>query len=100
MRFGSSDGGAGVAAEDALSGGFQYTVRSDQKWSFGAGWAKPSSETHGDDVNDEYVIETSYNIQVARNFALLPDVQLVIDPANNPDQDRVWVGSLRAIVTF
>ena len=100
VRFGDSNGGAGVAAEKALSGGFQYTVRNDQKWVFGAGWAKPSEQTNGAKLDDEYVIETSYNFQIAKNFALLPDLQLIIDPAKNPDKSKVWVAGLRAILTF
>ena len=89
-----------VAAESALSGGFQYTVRGDQKWALGIGWAKPSRETNGDEAEDEYVIEMSYNFQIAKNFALLPDLQVIIDPLDNPEEDRVWVLGLRAILTF
>jgi porin len=100
IRFGDSNGGAGVAAEQAFSAGFQYTVRNDQKWVLGAGWAKPSEKTNGAKLDDEYVIETSYNLQLARNFALLPDLQLIIDPAKNPDKSSVWVAGLRAILTF
>jgi len=66
----------------------------------GAGWSKPSEKTNGAGLDDEYVIETSYNFQIARNFALLPDLQLIIDPANNPDKSKVWVAGLRAILTF
>jgi len=100
IRFGDSNGGAGVAAEQAVSGGFQYTVRNDQKWVLGLGWSRPSAKTNGMELDDEYVIESSYNFQIARNFSLLPDLQLVLDPANNPDESRVWVAGLRAIVTF
>lgn len=100
IRFGDSDGGAGVAAETALSGGLEYKFKPDQAWTLGIGWAKPSEKTNGAKLDDEYVIETSYNFQLGKNFALLPDLQLVIDPANNPDKSKVWVGGLRAIVTF
>jgi len=30
----------------------------------------------------------------------MPDLQVVFDPANNPDEDRVWVFSLRTIFAF
>jgi len=100
LRFGDSNGGAGVAAETALSGGFQYTVRADQKWVLGIGWTKLSEKTNGVKLDDEYVIETSYNFQLARNFALLPDLQVVGNPANNPDKSKVWVVGLRAILTL
>jgi len=100
VRFGDSNGGAGVAAEKAVSGGFQYTVRPDQKLVLGVGWAKPSRKTNGSGLDDEFVIETSYNLQLAKNFSLLPDLQLVLDPASNPDKSRVWVVGFRAIATF
>ena len=100
VRFGDSNGGAGVSAEQAFSGGFQYAVRDNQKWVLGVGWAKPSEKTNAAKLDDEYVIETSYSFQIAKNFSLLPDLQLIIDPAKNPGKSKVWVGGLRAIVTF
>jgi porin len=98
VRFGNSNGGAGVAAESALSGGFEYTVRRDQAWTFGIGWAEPANKPTG--TKEEYVIETSYKFQLAKNFSLLPDLQLVIDPANNPTESSVWVFGLRVILTL
>ena len=47
VRFGHSDGGAGVAADDAISGGVEITQSFDQVWTVGAGWARPSRETFG-----------------------------------------------------
>lgn len=95
IRFGHSDGGAGVAAKNAASVGFEYTVRPDQAWSLGMGWAEPAEE-----LGDEYVIETSYKFQLLKGFSLLPDVQLLLDPARNPDKDSVWVLGLRGILTL
>lgn len=96
LRFGHSDGGAGVAATDAASVGFEYAVRPDQAWSLGLGWAEPADQS----LRDEYVIETSYKFQLLKSFSLLPDVQLLIDPANNPDKDNIWVFGLRGILTL
>ena len=47
VRFGHSDGGGGVAAEDAVTVGVEVTKRFAQTWTIGAGWAKPSRETFG-----------------------------------------------------
>jgi len=94
-----ADGGAGVAATNAASVGFEYAVRPDQAWSLGFGWVEPTSKA-GQNTRDEYVIETSYKFQLLKSFSLLPDVQLLIDPANNPDKDGVWVVGLRGILTF
>jgi hypothetical protein len=96
LRVGHSDGGAGVAAERAASLGFELTPRKDQAWSLGAGWARSSAS----ELRDEYMVESSYKLQLWRNFSLLPDVQLLLDPANHPDESSVWVLGLRAILTL
>jgi hypothetical protein len=98
VRFGHSNEGAGVAAETALSGGFEYKVRPDQAWTAGLGWAKPANKPSGTD--NEIVFETSYKFQLAKNFSLLPDFQLLLDPANQPDESSVWIVGLRAILTL
>lgn len=96
VRFGHSDGGAGVKAKDSASAGFEYTIRPNQAWSLGLGWVNPVIEHN----SDEYVIETSYKFQLLKGFSLLPNVQLLIDPANNPDESQVWVFGLRSILSL
>jgi porin len=54
----------------------------------------------GQSARDEYVIETSYKFQLLKGFSPLPDVQLVLDPANNPDKDSVWVVGVRGMLTL
>jgi carbohydrate-selective porin OprB len=49
---------------------------------------------------DEYVIDTSYKFQLLKKLSLLPDVQLMLDPANNPDKDSIWMVGLRGILTL
>ena len=100
LRYGHSDGGAGVPAEDAASIGFEYAVRKDQHVALGAGWARPSDKTFEGDLRDEYVIETSYRFQVTPSISLTPDLQLLIDPAQHPEEDRVWVAGVRGIVNL
>jgi len=100
VRFGHSDGGAGVAAEDAISAGVQLTRRFDQVWTFGAGWARPSRDTFGPGLSNESVLETSYKFQLSRNFSLTPDLQVVFNPANDPGESSVWVIGIRAILTM
>jgi len=100
IRFGHSDGGGGVAAEDAISAGVQFTRQKDEIWTIGAGWANPSDETFGPGADDETVIETSYKFQLSKNFSLTPDVQVIFNPANNPDESSIWVFGLRGILTL
>jgi porin len=100
VRLGHSDGGAGVAAEDAASIGLEMKPRADQAWSIGLGWAKPSRKTHGPGLDNETVIETSYKFQLSPNFSLTPDIQYVRNPAKNPGESSVLVGGVRAILTL
>lgn len=96
IRFGSSDGGAGVPADLAASTGFEYKVRSDQAFGFGAGWAQPTKGLS----NDEYVLETSYKWQITPGLSLTPDLQALIHPSKYPFEDILWVGGLRCILTI
>jgi len=100
FRVGHSNGGAGVAAENAASIGMELSTRADQAFSAGLGWAEPSEKTHGTGLKDEYIAEVSYKFQLSKNFSLLPDIQLLINPALNPEEDKIWVAGLRAILTL
>jgi porin len=100
VRFGHSDGGGGVAAEDSISAGVEISRPRGEVWTIGAGWAKPSSETFGPGLDDETVLETSYEFQISRNFSLLPDAQVIFNPANNPGKNSIWVVGVRAIITL
>ena len=100
VRFGHSDGGGGVAAEDAVSAGVEISRPKGETWTIGAGWAKPSEETFGPGLDDETVLETSYKFQITKNFTLTPDLQVVFNPANNPDKSSIWVIGVRVILTL
>lgn len=100
IRWGHADGGAGVAAEDAFSVGAEYKVRKDQFWAIAVGWAKPVPGETGVERRDELVIETSYRAQVSPSISLMPDLQLLFDPANNPSADTAWIAGIRAIVNL
>ena len=89
-----------MAAEDAISAGLEITRRNNEIWSIGAGWAKPSEMTHGPGLDNEFVIETSYKFELANNLSLTPDIQLLLNPANNPTESSVWVLGLRMIVVL
>jgi porin len=98
-RFGHSDGGAGVAAEDAVSLGAQIKTKFDQVWTLGAGWARPSVQTYTPGLDNETVVETSYKLQLSKNFSLTPDIQIIFNPANDPDENFVWIAGIRMILT-
>ncbi len=100
VRFGHSDGGGGVAAETAVSGGVEISRPRGEVWTIGAGWAKPSEETFGPGLDNETVLEMSYKFPISKNFSLLPDAQVIFSPANNPGKTSIWVIGVRAILTL
>ncbi|RLA40007.1 MAG: hypothetical protein DRR06_18150 [Gammaproteobacteria bacterium] len=100
VRLGHSDGGAGVQAESAISAGVELTNKFNDALSVGVGWAQPSEKTHGQGAGDEWVLETSYKFQLSDNFSITPDVQLLLNPAKNPDKSRVWIMGLRMLFFY
>ncbi|MGB5717339.1 MAG: carbohydrate porin [Gammaproteobacteria bacterium] len=54
----------------------------------------------GTDLDDQYTLEAYYRVQLSKELAITPSVQLLIDPALNPDEDRIWVGGVRTRLAF
>ena len=100
MRFGGSDGGGGVAAEQSFSTGVEIAMPRGEAWTIGAGWAKPSEETFGSGLDDETVLENSYKFQISKSLSLLGDAQVIFNPANNPNESSVWLFGVRAILAL
>jgi len=100
FRYGHSDGGGGVAAEDAVSAGVEFTQDFDEIWTIALGWANPSSKTFGPGLDDETLIETSYKFQLAKNFSLTPNLQLVFNPAGNPSESSIWIFGVKVMLTL
>ena len=100
VRAGYSDGGAGVLASASLVGGFSRRLNHQDWITFGIGWNKPSRKTHGDGLNDEKVFEASYLWQLTANTSFLGDVQLISDPALNPEESLVWIAGVRMRVAL
>ena len=100
VRAGWSDGGGGALAERSLSGGFSWRMAFQDWLTVGVGLNKPSEETHGTGLGTEKVLEASYLWQLTANTSLTPDLQLILDPAGNPEEDTVWVAGLRLRITL
>ena len=96
LRLGWSEGGAPLLNSSVGAGiGYYIKERSDLI-GFGLNWGKPSKSG----LNDQYTTELFYRLQLSPNFAITPDVQLLINPANNLDEDIILVFGLRARLSF
>jgi len=51
-------------------------------------------------LNDQYTMEVFYRVQLLRVLTLTPDVQILINPALNPDEDLISVFSIRGRLSF
>jgi porin len=100
LRLGYGDGG-GALLDRSISTGFGYSPgQGSDRFALGVSWGQPNQEIYNTDVNDQYTIETYYRVQVLKHLQVTPDVQLLLNPALNPDEDHIWIFSLRARLVF
>ena len=59
-------------------------------------WGQPNETTFEPGLDDQYSLEAFYRLQLAGQLALTPDVQLLFNPALNPDASSTWVFAIRA----
>ena len=97
---GVSDGDASIFDADLVAGvgfGFQPihgTAR--DVLAFAVGWGRPSDE----ELQEQYTAEVFYRFPLVGNLVITPSAQLIVNPANNPDEDKVWVLGARIRLTF
>jgi len=95
FRAGYSDGGGALVDRSIGAGiGYQVNERNDYV-GFGAAWAR----SPGSDEN-QYTFEMYYRLQLLRQVQLVPDVQYIVNPANNPSTNSLWVVGLRLRAAF
>jgi len=100
----AEDGGSLLKRSVSIGGGYtpggMATLGSGSQLGFGFNWGQPNDALFGEDLDDQYATEVYYRWQVADEIAITPSVQLLIDPALNPDDDTIWVAGVRARVAF
>jgi porin len=96
IRGGYADDG-GSLLQKSLSAGFGYqAVGSRDLLGIGVNWGEPNESSFGPGLRDQFTTEVFYRFQLAEQLALTPDLQLLFNPALNPNEDRIWVAGLRA----
>jgi len=94
-RAGWSDGWHADRAA-AIGAGWRPTENYNDLFGIGLGWAQPANSL----LRDRYTSEVFYRFQITPNLALTPDLQYIVDPSFNPNQNSIWVVSLRTRITF
>lgn len=90
-RAGWSDGGAPLMNATLTAGVLHRVGERADLLGLGFNWGDPSD----DGLRDQYSGELFFRFQLSQNLALTPSAQLLVDPANNPDEDQIWVLGLR-----
>ncbi len=67
---------------------------------FGFNWGEPNEGTFGPGLEDQYAMELFARLQVMKNLQITPDIQLVINPALNPEVEQSWVFAVRTRLYF
>ena len=100
----AEDGGSLLERSVSIGGGYtpggMETLGSGSQLGFGANWGQPNDALFGTDLDDQYALEAYFRWQLSKEIALTPSVQLLIDPALNPDDDSIWVTGVRARVAL
>ena len=100
LRLGYAEDG-GALWERSISTGLGYYMAGRKDLAgIGLNWSRPSETGIGPGLDDQYTVEAFYRWQLSQNFAITPDVQLLIDPALNPEEDSIWVLGLRGRLTL
>jgi porin len=85
----------------AVSVGFGYQDNpGGNQVGVGINWGRPNSATFGVDLNEQWISEVYYRIQLTENLKISPNLQMVINPAVNSNKNVIAVFGLRAQVTF
>jgi porin len=96
LRAGWSDGEAALLERMVSAGvGYHFKKRNDVV-AIGMSWGRPSTRPS----RDQYTAEIFYRFQLAQNLVITPDIQLIVNPANNLDEDLIWVFGIRGRLTF
>ena len=91
----ANDGGS--LLEKSLSVGLGYSAFGGRdQLGVAANWGEPNEDSFGSGLDDQYTFELYYRIQLTEQLAITPDIQYLVDPALNPDEDKLWVVGLRA----
>jgi len=88
--------GGGSLLQTAISTGLGYQPNSGSHLlGFGLSWSQVNEVTYGESYDGQYLAEIFYRIQVSTRLVLTPDVQFILNPAQNPDQSSLFVWGIR-----
>ncbi|MHC5114761.1 MAG: carbohydrate porin [Planctomycetota bacterium] len=95
----AEDGGSLLEASVSAGVGYQRE-RGGDVFGLGLNWGRPNRDTFGADLDDQFTGEIYYRWQLTQHVQVTPSVQLLVDPALDPDGDTIGVFGVRARIAF
>ncbi|NIQ95361.1 MAG: carbohydrate porin, partial [Desulfuromonadales bacterium] len=96
LRAGYAEGDASLLSHSVSAGVGRLFGGTNDLLGIGLNWGQPAD----DSLDDQWTSELFYRFQAAQNFAITPSIQLIGNPALNPDKDFLAYFGLRARMTF
>ena len=90
LRAARAEGGVSLLEKSAGIGVTTHVTERDDYTGIAVSWG----QAFNSDV-DQITAELFYRFNVTKQIAITPNLQLLIDPALNPQQDKIWVAGLR-----
>jgi len=95
LRGGFAEDGGSLLQKSISTGvGYQWVPGRDVI-GLGLNWGQPNETTWGPGLRDQYTLELFWRWQLGAQLAVTPDLQLLINPALNPDVGSIWVFGVR-----
>ena len=94
---------SGSLLESSVSVGVGYQPekqRNQNLLGFAVNWGKPNEESFGTGLDEQYTFELFYRLQLTKEIAITPDIQYIIDPSLNPDENSIWYVGFRTRISL
>lgn len=95
VRFGYSEGDVALM-QTTLSTGIGWRRENKDVAGVGVSWGQPADGS----LSHQFTSELFYRLQVSDFLAITPDVQLIVDPAGNPEADAIGYLGIRLRLAF
>jgi porin len=94
-RYGYADGEAALM-QNTFSAGIGLQCKNRDVFGTGISWGKPANSN----MSDQFTSEIFYRLQLTEFLAVTPDVQFIVDPANNPNVNELAFFGIRLRAAF
>ena len=95
-RLGISKGAAPIYNESVTLGLIRKFMYRSDLVGLSANWGSPPNSS----FKNQTTIEAFWRFQFSQSLAITPSLQVLLDPALNPDEDSVYIFGVRARLAF